>query len=103
MNFTETKVGWAAEPDGRGTMGLLWSCFATILLCTWSAYHPNLPAAKDTPWIIFKVRCAHMVLGIFAPEVVAWFACEEMIGVKYLKRKAGYDTDLGCHIDTYNI
>ncbi|KAF2651380.1 hypothetical protein K491DRAFT_637520 [Lophiostoma macrostomum CBS 122681] len=90
MNSTDDKVGWTAEPNGRGTMGLLWSCFATIFLCVWSAFHPNVPADDDTPWTIFARRCRYMVVGIFAPELVAWTAGLDMIVVANIKKKYSF-------------
>lgn len=35
--------GWVPEPQGRGTLSLLYSCLATILLCTWSVLHLQVP------------------------------------------------------------
>jgi hypothetical protein len=34
MNSTTDVMGWAPESRGRGTIPLLWSCFATVFLGT---------------------------------------------------------------------
>ncbi|KAF2638988.1 hypothetical protein P280DRAFT_470986 [Massarina eburnea CBS 473.64] len=54
MNTTKETVGWVINPDGRGIIGLLWNCFATGFLCTWSATHLNLPALDYSHFKTFK-------------------------------------------------
>jgi hypothetical protein len=34
-------LGFVPEPDGRGTMGILWSCLATLVICFWSSMHAD--------------------------------------------------------------
>ena len=38
--------GWQAEPSGRGTWSIVWKCVVTVLLCTWSALHLEVPNWK---------------------------------------------------------
>ena len=35
--------GWVEEPDRRGSMSLIYSCLATVILCTWSVLHVDVP------------------------------------------------------------
>ena len=35
--------GWVEEPERRGTMSLIYSCLATVILCTWSVLHVDVP------------------------------------------------------------
>jgi hypothetical protein len=42
VTMNNSRVGWVAEPEGRGTAGLLYSCLFTIFLSTWTAYHPGV-------------------------------------------------------------
>jgi len=45
MNSTE--IGFVHEPNcGRGTIGILWSCATTILLCTYIALHLHVPGGR---------------------------------------------------------
>jgi hypothetical protein len=71
MNSTMDIVGWAPEPRGRGTVGLFWSCFATMFLCTWNAIHPNLPGLEDSKPKTFVRRVGLLLLCLIAPEVLA--------------------------------
>lgn len=47
MPFTfgtaRNETVWQPEPGKRGTYGLLSSCILTMILCLWTAVHPNIP------------------------------------------------------------
>jgi hypothetical protein len=87
MNSTSHFVGWAPEPRGRGTLGLLWSCFATLFLCTWSAIHPNLPGLNDSQAAILWRKIRYVVLCLIAPELVAWSAIQHLWWARNVKRQ----------------
>jgi hypothetical protein len=78
MNDTSTTVSWAPEPQERGTIGLVWSCFATIFICTWSAIHPNLPEIDESFFSVLERRITYLVAGLIAPEYIAWGAFGEL-------------------------
>lgn len=75
-NSTANIVSWAPNPNGRGTIDLLWTCFATIFLCTWSTIHPNLPALGEKESRIFLRRLGYVLLCIVAPE---WLVCAALL------------------------
>lgn len=65
------------SPNARGTLDILWSCLAVVVLCTWSVQHLNIPPqirpanwkqkcvrAIDHTWTKFK----WMVFNMLAPE-----------------------------------
>ncbi|KAF2676718.1 hypothetical protein K458DRAFT_379424 [Lentithecium fluviatile CBS 122367] len=87
MNSTVGGVGWVAEPTGRGTLGLLYTCGLTIFLCTYSAVHPNPPALDDSKSKILLRKIENLVGCILAPEFLALQALEDFLGVHKLKRK----------------
>ena len=35
--------GWVSEPQGRGTTSIVYSCLGTVLICTWSVLHLDVP------------------------------------------------------------
>lgn len=47
----DDKFNYVLSPSVRGTTDILWSCFAVMLLCTWSIQHLSVPdprqAAKE--------------------------------------------------------
>ncbi|PGH23957.1 hypothetical protein AJ80_02019 [Polytolypa hystricis UAMH7299] len=64
------KDGWVDSPNERGTLDILWSCFFTIFVCTWTALHLNLPAREESRWHVFWRKTKWMVLNVLFPEVV---------------------------------
>jgi hypothetical protein len=88
MNSTADIIGWAPEPRGRGTIGLLWSCFATIFLCTWNAIHPHLPGLNESKFKIVRRRIAYVLLCLIAPELFAMDASIKLAEAIHVKEKA---------------
>ena len=86
MNTTGI-VGWAPEPQTRGTMGLVWSCLATIFLCTWNAVHPNLPALDDSAWIVLGRRVNYLLIALVAPEYVCTRALTDFLDAREVQKK----------------
>ncbi|KAK3339704.1 hypothetical protein B0T25DRAFT_361946 [Lasiosphaeria hispida] len=100
--------GWQPEPSNRGTFGILSTCLITLGLCIWSAIHLNLPARTETPWVAlcqlpewlkvvelwpwnrfcwpgqFVRRVEWMLLGFFAPELVAFAAYQQYSSARSL-------------------
>ena len=72
----ELFYGWKPEPHGRGTRSILWSCLATIFICTWSALHLNVPKRHDR-WYLFFRKFRYMALSILAPEVALCVAANK--------------------------
>jgi hypothetical protein len=86
MNSTTDIVGWAPEPRGRGTIGLLWSCFATIFLCTWNAIHPNLPGINESKTRIVGRRIFYVIVCLVAPELIAVMALNVLCNAMYIRK-----------------
>ena len=81
------KVGFVPEPDGRGTMGLIHGCFSTIIICTWSALHLNLPADEEK-WVATTCRkLKWMAIAIFAPEFIASTAVRELLEARWILKQ----------------
>ena len=64
----ELFYGWKPEPHGRGTRSILWSCLATIFICSWSALHLRVPKCHGQ-WYLYFRKFRYMALSILAPEV----------------------------------
>jgi hypothetical protein len=45
---TVIAPAWVADPAGRGTWSLLYSCLFTLLLCVYIVIHINVPSPNDT-------------------------------------------------------
>lgn len=77
-------VGFKDDPEGRGTIGLIWSCLLTLALCVWSALHLNIPPKYDTPVRQWSRMLRWVFLGILAPELVLWAAWRQWQSAKIL-------------------
>ncbi|KAK3357860.1 hypothetical protein B0T25DRAFT_426025, partial [Lasiosphaeria hispida] len=82
---------WRPEPTSRGSFDILSTSIITLIACLWTAVHLNVPKKPcgDAPENSDKTgkffllvrknhflwrKCAWVVLGIFAPEFVAYAA-----------------------------
>jgi len=55
----------------RTLSGIIWTCLSTIILCAWTAVHPNVPPRSK--WKAQWIRLKLMFWMIIAPELVlAW-------------------------------
>jgi hypothetical protein len=48
-------MNFVSSPNTRGTLDILWSCLFTIIACTWTIQHLNVPEQpsfdpQDVPW-----------------------------------------------------
>jgi hypothetical protein len=84
-----TTVGWVKEPQGRGTLGLVWSCLATIFICTWSALHSNIPARNAKTLDRMARQAGYVVMGLFAPEWLTLHALFDFDQAMKVKRRVG--------------
>jgi hypothetical protein len=82
QNTTESSqdelVGWQAIPTRRGTFDIIQSCFFTILACTWTIQHLNIPSPEDKPHEIRWRKFRWMLLTIFLPEFILAHAAVEL-------------------------
>ncbi|KAK3326033.1 hypothetical protein B0H66DRAFT_588703 [Apodospora peruviana] len=67
-------TGWVSEPDFRGTWDIVWTCFVTVFICSFTVLCLNVPAKDDTPFVLFRRRLFWMLLAILAPEIVLTYA-----------------------------
>ena len=79
------RHGWAPEPSGRGTWSILWSCLATIFICTWSALHLDVPN-KHGRWYLFFRKLGWMLIAATAPEIVLYNAADNFFESRDLLR-----------------
>lgn len=85
---------FVSSPNTRGTLDILWSSLFTILACTWTLHHPNVPEQRndcdlgvlgDIKWAlkVFGKSALMMVITALAPEVVInWAFLELMYAMK---------------------
>ncbi|KAK3632039.1 hypothetical protein LTR22_020779 [Elasticomyces elasticus] len=67
---------WQAEPTFRGTYGILSTCLLTMILCIWTAVHLNMENGRNA-WLQTGRKAGWLIIGLFAPELVAWTAFQQ--------------------------
>ena len=74
---TEYASPFVPEPDGRGTWSLLYSCVFTLVLCVYTAIHPNVPNPGAPELQKYHLKGKWVVWAIFAPEIGVWTAFKQ--------------------------
>jgi hypothetical protein len=69
-----TARGWTPQPDGRGTVDIIWQSVTTITLCCWTALCLNVPPPHWGPWRRFYQKFLMVGLGILGPEFIRQLA-----------------------------
>lgn len=83
INSTETiSQGWTPQPDGRGTIDIIWNCLTTIFLCCWTALCLNLPPADWSLWRRIRQKTFMSCLGIIGPEFVFQLALGQWLSAR---------------------
>ncbi len=77
----EIVHGWVPEPNGRGTWSILWSCLATIFICTWSALHLDVPKRHGRWYLLFR-KLQWMLLAVIAPELILGISANNFFGAR---------------------
>ncbi|KAL8932022.1 MAG: hypothetical protein Q9211_006574, partial [Gyalolechia sp. 1 TL-2023] len=97
-NTVHITATWVPEPNGRGTWSLLSTCIVTTSLCVWSAVHLNVPQHERTGRQYWR-KVKWLLLGLFAPELVAYVAWQQRHDARRLCREVkavyGQPTSLG--------
>ena len=76
------KQGWTPQPDGRGTLDILWSCGFTMFLCSWSILCLNTPGPHETKLKVLWRKLAMTTLGILCPELIFELACGQWLSAR---------------------
>lgn len=76
-NSTATE-GWQHNGNTRSTWDISWACLSTVLACTWTVLHRDVPARNISNFRISFGKFVSLFLAIMAPELVAWIAVQEL-------------------------
>lgn len=88
---------FVSAPNVRGTLDILWSCLATILACTYTVLHLNIPEQRDEQdrkagwkgnmkwwWKGTRTSIDWTLIIVLAPERYFGTAIQELIEAKRL-------------------
>lgn len=66
----DEEVGWQSGSCYRGTWDIVSTCLSTIIACTWSIQHLNIPATDDGRWKKGGRKVKWMMITVLFPELV---------------------------------
>ena len=78
---------WVGEPRQRGTFGIILFCLSTLITCTWSALHFNVPTKRYSHIRRSLVHGSWMIFALFAPEALLFLAINERVDAEILLGK----------------
>jgi len=71
-------VGWTPSYNStRGTLDLIFTCFFTLTICTWTLQHLNLPGPHDSLAAKLLRKIKWTAVTILAPEYLAALALDQ--------------------------
>ena len=99
-------VNYVAGPNTRGTLEILWNCLFTVVACTWTVLHLNIPEQRegrdrypDGPWYMQRwgnltwtikgiwPTFKWMIITILAPEFTLGIAWEGYLGAQEYQQR----------------
>lgn len=85
LPLQETEPPYVPQPSGRGTIGLLWSCTLTLILCIWTAIHPDVFAAKSS-WYRTLYKAYWTTFSAIFPEFLVCCAIAQYMQARKLHK-----------------
>jgi len=76
-------------PLKRSKFNIILSCLFTLLICSWTSVHPNIPARNR--WSAQTNRLKVMLWMIFAPELVLAWAVRQLCAAREIQLKFNRD------------
>lgn len=64
----DETIKWQRSACYRGTWSIISSCLTTIIACTWSIQHLNVPCRRETTWTKTWRKIKWMVITVIFPE-----------------------------------
>ncbi|PYI05139.1 hypothetical protein BO78DRAFT_398442, partial [Aspergillus sclerotiicarbonarius CBS 121057] len=96
-----SQVNFVSAPDTRGTLQILWSSLFTILACTWTVLHLNVPPISEEPepdawfsvkrvrtlYVTYKPAVEWFLMTLIAPEITLAKYSNDTLEVYHMRKK----------------
>lgn len=79
---TTERQGWTSSINQRGTANILWTCFFTLFLCSWSAFCLNLPAPGESFLRKLFRKLVLTLLCAVGPEFILQMALAQLLAAR---------------------
>lgn len=76
---------YISPPNQRTVSGIIWNCFVTISLCTWTSVYPNIPGPGEKGWKVTWRRIELMLWALLTPDLILFWAARQMSGANLIK------------------
>jgi hypothetical protein len=83
----EDNCGCSQGNTSRAVIEIIWSCFITILSCTWVSMHTNIPHPDATDSHVWRDRLYFTIGALVAPEIIVLWAMRQWIGARLLSKE----------------
>ena len=80
---TQISNASASCQVNRTLFNVIWSCLSTVIICAWTAVHPNIP--PPSKWRARWNRLKIMFWMIIAPELVLAWAARQFFAAKEIR------------------
>ena len=74
--------GWTSDPNGRGTLTIIYGCCSTIFLCCWCVLCINVPPANWGRWRRIHEKVLVACMGGLGPEFVFQLALGQWVSAR---------------------
>jgi hypothetical protein len=81
--ITPITADYSKSVMRRTLFGIIWSCLSTIIICAWTAVHPNVPPPNR--WRARWNRLKTMFWMIIAPELVLAWAVRQFFAAREIR------------------
>lgn len=78
-------VDWQPERESRSAWDIIWACFSTILACTWTVIHADVPQRNTSDARVLIRFLRTYSLALFVPEVLFIIAISQFLHARSLK------------------
>ncbi|PPQ78715.1 hypothetical protein CVT25_010718 [Psilocybe cyanescens] len=74
-------------PDTRSLIDIIWSCIATIFVCTWVSIHPNVSPPGENWFQKSLHRARLMFWGLIGPELILTWSIRQWISARHITQE----------------
>lgn len=79
-------VSWSESLNSRGTLAIIFSCFAALGFCVWSGIHLNAEFQTRSDTIRYTEKIIWAILALLAPDFIISIALHQRLVAEEYRR-----------------